>query len=213
MLFDFHDTLVHADSVAGWLADARHAVGERRPSEDTVGLVLAEIWSRASTRYPDICWDLDPVQHRAAFLEVLTQESDCSHELATELYASMPARWVATDGAATLLAALAAAGTRVGVVSNIALDIRPCLERLGLLEFVDAVVLSFEVGLVKPDARIFELAAHSLGVPVTECLMVGDSPATDAGAVAAGVPTLILPVVDGRPRLATVSRALACALG
>ena len=46
----------------------------------------------------------------------------------------------------------ASAGVRVAAVSNVGFDLRPVLDGLGLLEHLDAVVLSYEVGAVKPDA-------------------------------------------------------------
>lgn len=46
-------------------------------------------------------------------------------------------------------------------------------------------------------------------VAPSDCVMVGDSPSTDGGAAAAGISTVIVPVVDDRPQLATVTRMLA----
>lgn len=48
----------------------------------------------------------------------------------------------------------------------------------------DVVILSSEVGMVKPSADIYELAAQRLGVMPDECLMVDDLPANVAGAQA-----------------------------
>ena len=208
VIFDFHNTLVRADSLWAWVADAARAVGEPPPVSSDVVPVLRSVWARAANRYPDTAWDLEPAVHRLAFQEVLTQESSCSEALAAALYDSMPSCWVATDGAVELLASLAAAGVRLGLVSNIAIDVRPCLDRLGMLRHLDAVVLSYEVGLVKPDVRIFERALAVLDVSSTECVMVGDSASTDGGAVHAGIATLIVPVVDDRPKLDMVAQML-----
>jgi hypothetical protein len=43
----------------------------------------------------------------------------------------------------------------------------------------DAVILSFEVGLVKPDPAIFHLVCDGLGIQLAEILFVGDIPAAD----------------------------------
>lgn len=51
---------------------------------------------------------------------------------------------------------------------------------------VDSCVLSFEVGSVKPDPRIFRAALEELGVPAESALMVGDSAEADGGATALG---------------------------
>jgi len=81
---------------------------------------------------------------------------------------------------------------------------RPALDDLGILDLVDAVVLSFEVGMVKPDPRIFRFVADALGLDPAECLMIGDSPTVDGAAGRAGMSALVVPMgVDG-PRLDAV---------
>ena len=51
----------------------------------------------------------------------------------------------------------------------------------------DAVVISGEVGLRKPDPEIYALAAREVGVPPAECVFVDDIAANVRGAVAAGM--------------------------
>jgi beta-phosphoglucomutase-like phosphatase (HAD superfamily) len=59
------------------------------------------------------------------------------------------------------------------------------------------VVLSYEVGVVKPDPEIFRRATNLLGLSAEQTLMVGDSWRDDAGAAAIGIRTLILPRTIG----------------
>jgi FMN phosphatase YigB (HAD superfamily) len=56
-----------------------------------------------------------------------------------------------------------------------------------LTELFDAVVLSNEVGMVKPDADIYELVASKLGLQPEECVMIDDIPANVSGAEAVGM--------------------------
>ena len=86
-------------------------------------------------------------------------------------------------------------GIRTAVLSNVGVDIRPVMAREGLR--TDAVVLSCEVGAVKPRPEIFVSALEALGVEPSEALMVGDSWKDDAGAAALGIRTLILPRTRG----------------
>jgi epoxide hydrolase-like predicted phosphatase len=51
----------------------------------------------------------------------------------------------------------------------------------------DAVVISGEVGLRKPDRAIYELAARDVGVPPEQCVFVDDIAANVRGAAAAGM--------------------------
>jgi len=201
VLFDFHNTLVHADSLSGWLSDA---VGNARcpdASASEILPVLRSVWARASVTYPDGVWDLDPRRHRQVFEEVLVQESPCPAAVASALYDSIPRRWPAVHGAVPLLESLVAKGVRLAIVSNIALDIRPRLEELGMLRFFDTIVLSYEVGLIKPDVRIFERAVNRLGLFPSQCVMVGDSPSSDGGALSVGVCSILVPIVDDQPQL------------
>ena len=93
-----------------------------------------------------------------------------------------------------LLDALRRRGLRLALVSNTASPewlLRPVLERQGLVERVDAVVLSSEVGKRKPHPAIFERALEELGVRAPEALFVGDRLQADvAGASLVGMRTV-----------------------
>ncbi len=78
------------------------------------------------------------------------------------------------------------------------MPIRTVLDRDAISPWVDAVVLSYEVGCVKPDPRIFEAALAALALPAASVLMVGDNANDDGGGAALGIRTLILPRTTGR---------------
>lgn len=62
---------------------------------------------------------------------------------------------------------------------------------MDLEKYFDAILLSGELGIHKPDKRIFLYAAEKLGVLPEECLFVGDAPNTDvSGALEAGMEAL-----------------------
>ena len=75
--------------------------------------------------------------------------------------------------------------------------IRTVLDREGVTPLVDAVVLSYEVGCVKPDHRIFQAALDTLGLDAASVLMVGDNAHDDGGGASLGLRTLILPRTTG----------------
>ena len=209
VIFDFHNTLVRAESLSRWLLRAVEDANHRDAPVNEIVPVLREVWSRASVRYPDGAWDLDPSLHRQVFEEVLVEESPCPAAVASALYDLMPGCWAAVDGVIPLLESLVLRGIPLAIVSNIGLDIRPRLEELGMLQFFDTIVLSCEVRLAKPDPRIFERAVTGLGLSPTECIMIGDSPVSDGGAVTAGICSVLVPVVDDRPQLSRVTALLA----
>jgi putative hydrolase of the HAD superfamily len=77
----------------------------------------------------------------------------------------------------------------VGIVSNNLLEEqRDKLRCCALDEHVDALVVSEDVGISKPDPGIFAVALERLGCTPQEAVMVGDSWAADVvGAIAAGI--------------------------
>ena len=66
----------------------------------------------------------------------------------------------------------------------------PVLEKSGLTGFFGAVVSGDDLSLKKPDPAPLELAAEQLGVPLTACVLVGDSINDIRAADAAEIPVL-----------------------
>jgi FMN phosphatase YigB (HAD superfamily) len=203
VIFDFHGTLVHGGDPGRWIADAvRHlgdagiAVPELTDLEG-LGRHLDQIWQHAHTFDPKSERDLSHERHREVFTQAAGLFPGAGPELTAALYAVMPDQWTAFDDALPVLQELKARGVRIVVLSNVGLDIRECLDRAGLTGLLDGLVLSYEVGVVKPDPAIFELALDRLGRPSRRTLMVGDSPRDDVGGVTHRIRTLILPRTDG----------------
>ncbi len=88
---------------------------------------------------------------------------------------SGPDPWVVADGVIETFLELKSKGIAVGLLSNWDGRLPNCLEKLGILEFFDHLVISYEVGVEKPHSRIFEVAAKKTGARSDEILMVGDS--------------------------------------
>lgn len=87
-------------------------------------------------------------------------------------------------------------GCRVQVLSDIHFDIRPLLLDQGAGGFIDDYVLSFEHGVQKPEAAIFELALDRLDVAPSRALMVGDRSTHDGAAAESGITSLLLPRIS-----------------
>jgi HAD superfamily hydrolase (TIGR01662 family) len=95
------------------------------------------------------------------------------------------------DDVPDTLAALHAAGLRIGLVSNSARDVREFARHHGL--DVDAGISSFHHGHTKPHASIFRAVLDLLGVEPAEAVMVGDTIADDVeGALALGMRAILL---------------------
>jgi HAD superfamily hydrolase (TIGR01509 family) len=202
VLFDFHGTVAQVEDPVAWVRAAAAACG--RELDGLAATVLADrlvTAGRAGGPHPhrippqlaDLYTDRDLYEyaHRAAYTGLAATVDE---GLAQALYERvlLPEGWVAYEHTVAVLAELRARDVPVAVISNIGFDIRPITEALGFHKYVDAYVLSYELGRCKPDPAIFRFACDSLGIEPEQALMVGDTPA-DAAAVAVGCRAYLLP--------------------
>ena len=99
-------------------------------------------------------------------------------------------------GVAEALGALRARGTKLGLVTNGFAETHH--EKISILqigEFFDAIFIADEVGMIKPDPRIFLHACETLGAEPLRSVMVGDRYDRDIiGALDAGLFTVFMNV-------------------
>jgi putative hydrolase of the HAD superfamily len=103
-------------------------------------------------------------------------------------------------GAIELLVALRARGCKLAMITNgFAETHREKIAILQLEDAFDEIFIADEVGMLKPDPRLFRLAAERLAVPPERCAMVGDRFERDVwGGHAAGMFTVWMNVRDER---------------
>lgn len=91
----------------------------------------------------------------------------------------------------TLAAGFRAAGGRTALLSNSGPEVMARVRAERRLEArFDAVIISCEVGLAKPDAAIFRLCLERLGLPAGSVLFVDDRAENIEGAARVGLRTL-----------------------
>jgi HAD superfamily hydrolase (TIGR01509 family) len=194
--FDFGDTLFHSPDGAAVIAEAGVAPQVARALWD-------KIWRDSKT--PEaiaVQRDLSPEAHRSGWTALFEQADVHQPGLSKRLYERVMdhQKWSPYPDTEPVLRALRARGSRIGVVSNVAEDLRPVFVARGWADLVDGYTHSYEHGIEKPDARIFLAACRAMGTDPSETLVVGDHP-VDGGAVAAGCLVLLLPRVEpGQPR-------------
>lgn len=208
VLFDYSGTLFRLQPGESWIDGLDGPPLDRDQREELITLLTA---TRQDMLHlpPDLleAWhrrDLDPETHRAVYLAVL---AECGIPLAPgsaeRLYSRMldPESWFPYPDAVPVLRELRAAGVPVGVVSNIAWDIRDVFRRHGAFDLVDEFLLSYTEGVMKPDHKIFTVACQRVGVASEQVLMVGDSPHADGAAAEIGCATAIVEPLptDQRP--------------
>lgn len=95
---------------------------------------------------------------------------------------------VLVSGASDLIDNLRSHGKKIGLLSNGFLEVQyDKLRSSGISDRIDCVVLSDEIGINKPDRRLFDHALEKSGATAAGSMMIGDNPATDiAGAINAG---------------------------
>jgi putative hydrolase of the HAD superfamily len=199
ILFDAGNTLVRMNygAIAGQLASLGHPMSAE--------VVQRAEW-RARVRLDDgvlgrAGTSTESPGARAAYVELILDELG----LADPSMARAMMAWrqtynapvglfdVADPEAEAALALARDAGLFLGVISNSNGTVRALLGALGLARHLDVVVDSFEVGVEKPDPRIFALALARAGVEPAEAVYVGDLYSVDVrGARAAGVPGILL---------------------
>jgi HAD superfamily hydrolase (TIGR01509 family) len=216
VLFDYSGTLFRLEEDESWFQGIH--IDERQID----GHVQAELMRRLTAPVgqhvemtPDSyhAWvnrDLAPHLHREAYLHVLRESGVAAHH-AEALYSRLidPSSWTPYPDTVEVLRRLHRQGVKTAVVSNIAFDIRPAFQALGVADYVAEFVLSFEVGAVKPDAAIFETALTRLGVDAAHAVMVGDSDEADGGARAVGCGFSLVDPLPTTQRPDGLTRALA----
>jgi HAD superfamily hydrolase (TIGR01549 family) len=193
ILFDVDDTLL--DFRASEEAACR-AVFDLYP---VTGL-SPDVFLAAFHNANDITWDLY-MQQRITRVEVADQTFEAlarllpmsdhvdTHAAALAFDVAFAEHSVAEPDASCVLASLHG-WCVTGVISN---HEYPAVQRRrlaasGLAGFLDVVVISGDIGIEKPDPRIFNHTLQLLGMTAEQCLFVGDSIISDdAGAREAGM--------------------------
>jgi FMN phosphatase YigB (HAD superfamily) len=169
-------------------------------ADTAVDDVLSRLNAADTTMVDSSLIDTDVELHRSAYASWFS-DAGIDDELAASLYqveSDVSANPFAEDAGA-LLRSLHDGGVRLGIVSDIHFDLRPAFTRHSnpdgstWADLIDAWVLSFEVGVAKPDPAIFNVALKQLGLEAQDVLMVGDRAGWDGAAVELGIATLLLP--------------------
>lgn len=213
VLFDFGNTLFAHSPLVETIGVEAAALGHRMGGDWAAQ--LASRIDAASQLPAELARgrDLSALVWRERFEVLYAAADDEVPGLGAAVFRAMhaPDRWIPYVSTAATLAAAHARLERVGVVSNTGWDVRAVFAHRGWEQLVTEFVLSYEVGVTKPAPEIFLAACAALGSDPHATLMVGDDPVADAGAVRAGLPTVLLPAAPpgADNGLAVVARLIA----
>ena len=219
ILFDFDHTLIDSDRALGLSYLDAAAAG---------GIIEPELWR---TRFKEINHGLwravergeisaNEVKRRR-FEDLLIEVeaagagsvSASADDMAEAFVVGLVEHIKFLPGAAELLEEVA--DRQLALVTNgIGRVQRSRLDRLGLTEHFETVVISGELGIAKPDPAIFGHALDELGRPATEqVVMVGDNWSSDIqGALNAGVSSIWLAAGEDPPEPTPASVQVAATL-
>ncbi|CAL8465108.1 g4643 [Coccomyxa elongata] len=149
---------------------------------DNFKRAFATPWTRSQRRYEGDGW---------SFWEFIVEQSTgCNDpELLKKLYDHFlqPSTWRLAPGALDVLAQIKSSGIKLALISNFDTRLRPVLTAMGAADIFDALIISAEVGVEKPNPLIFQIACQQLGVLPEEVVHVGDHYRNDiTGAQSAG---------------------------
>jgi putative hydrolase of the HAD superfamily len=197
-------TVAHALRVDA-LVEAAKQVGRERERAELSG-VFDAAWNRHIARWTrgvasgaaeiarDALGILGLSEESVDFAVLVTSWEEASHSGAVE----------AVDGTHAHLAFLSQAGLRLGVICDTGLTpgrvVRRLLHHAGLLTYFDVCVFSDEIGVPKPDPRIFHAALEALETDASHTAHVGDLLRTDvAGARGVGMASIRIRAVYDDP--------------
>ncbi len=131
-----------------------------------------------------VAYGADDEDARRFWIEVIagTFGDPMPYEIVCELYDTFATarRWRVLPGVREALAAVAARGLPMAVVSNFDCRLPPLLRELGLGPFAQ-IITSASVGAAKPDPAALLAACRTCGVDPAATLHVGDSAREDGG--------------------------------
>lgn len=197
---DLDDTLIdfHANSLAALRLTYAECDLDRF-------FATCEEWTDSYMRHNHALWDrynraditqaylrmhrfLDPVKEKCPEIDetLFIPEAERLDTVYLDLLAQQKCM---VDGAMELVRHLRAHSYNIGILSNGFTDVQHRkMHTVGLDTMIDAVVLSDDIGINKPDPRIYAHAMRRSGCTDPSAhIMIGDNPATDiAGALASG---------------------------
>ena len=160
----------------------RHLYRELIDDEAMMEWFLAEVCHTA--------WNAE--QDRGRSFAAAIEEAVARHPEHRALIEAYFARWAEMmageiEGAVAILEELKGAGYELHALTNWSAETFPfARERFAFLEWFESILVSADVGLIKPDPAIFELLLERIDRTPAECVYIDDSAKNVAAAAALG---------------------------
>ncbi len=180
ILLDLDHTLFDSDT-SEWtaFAQALETAGIAEPMQHFTAYqtINLELWAAVERG------EFSPQQVRTNRFERLVVQENFDADplqLADDFVAGLGANGSLYDGAREVLESLSSKASMALVTNGLSEVQRARVDRLGIGEYFDAIVISAEVGAAKPGTEIFDIVFEALDSPSKDsALMVGDSLSSD----------------------------------
>ena len=180
IFLDLDHTLFDSDSSeATAFAQTMVAAGTAEPEcySTAYQKINLELWAAVERG------EINPQQVRTRRFERLVAEQKIDADplqMADDFVAGLGANGNLYDGAREVIERLSGQASLALVTNGLSEVQRARIDRLGIVEYFDAIVISAEVGAAKPSAEIFDIVFEALDFPTKEsALIVGDSLTSD----------------------------------
>ena len=164
----------------------RHLYRKLIEDEDTMEWFLAEVCHSG--------WNEE--QDRGRSFAAAIEEAAARHPEHRPLIEAYFERWGEMmageiDGAVAILEELRNAGCELHALTNWSAETFPhARERFAFLDWFETILVSADVGLIKPDPAIFQLLLERIGRTPAECIYIDDNPKNVASAAVLGFDAL-----------------------
>lgn len=180
IFLDLDHTLFDSDSSeATAFAQTMVAAGAAEPERYSTAYqkINLELWAAVERG------EINPQQVRTRRFERLVAEEKIAADplqMADDFVAGLGANGNLYDGAREVIERLSGQASLALVTNGLSEVQRARIDRLGIVEYFDAIVISAEVGAAKPSAEIFDIVFEALDFPTKKsALIVGDSLTSD----------------------------------
>jgi putative hydrolase of the HAD superfamily len=170
LLFDLYDTLAHIDIDRYLAIKAEMAAILRLPAD-----AFLNVWKRY-TSISSLGEVLTIEERIARILRDLNvrPETEAIRDAALLEYKLQTEQVHLSNNVAEVLNCHRDRGIKLGLVTNAPSYMRSIPSILGIENCFDTVVFSFELGVLKPDPRIYLAACNNLELKPFECVFIGD---------------------------------------
>ena len=199
VIFDLYGTLV--DEL--WYPYRQEVTYQRMVSEIAATLRVRiedfrRVWSDTSHRQNlgELKPTIATLTYLCGVLNVEVSNEQLEHAAAIRLE-HMRRSLKPRDGALETLARLRDADLKTGLISNCISDTSDLWPSTPFVSLFDMVVFSCDVGMKKPDLRIYTLGCDCLGVEPGDCLFIGDGSSGElTGATSVGMDAVLIRAPD-----------------